>query len=88
MRAWQAAIDLVRSNRTSALADRSSHQANDGDLMLHWLAGRAQSYIFDDHVCFFCHEGGQKMTTGVLPVVGAIWKCSGCQVKYNDLKKG
>ena len=36
------------------------------------------------HTCYFC-GGHSKLTTGMLPDLGAIFKCPGCRDEYLDL---
>lgn len=87
MKAWQAARDLQSANRNSQLSANSG-QDGGGDLLVWWLSGKAKNYVFDgeNHECFFCYETKGRMTTGMLPIVGAIWKCRDCEAKYRDLK--
>lgn len=60
-----------------------------GDSALIWWLKSRTSYKFDadERECFFCGANAGAMSTGVLPVVGAVWKCRGCQPKYDDIKK-
>lgn len=88
MKAWQAARVEARSNLNSTL--QSAYSDHDESMLMAWIRMRAERYVFDGQArqCFFCYVGHGKMTTGVLPGVGAIWKCGGCKKQYKSAKGG
>ena len=88
MHAWQHARSEARSNMDSHLSSESGY--GDGEsLLISWLKSKSR-YQFspEDRECFFCGANKGAMSTGVLPVVGAVWKCKGCQRNYDSIKKG
>ena len=54
-------------------------------------SGRIPHYKFNPKQpeCIFCHRKKPKrmLTTGYLPITGAIWKCSECETQYNEEKQ-
>jgi len=90
MPAWTQRSRLTTSTLNRALAERSSHQQVGGhDGLDYWLQVKAKRYVFDSDAreCFFCGAKAGAMTTGVLPVVGSIWKCRNCEANYKSAKE-
>jgi len=52
-----------------------------------WLSYESRRYRFSGGRCVFCKRRHERMTTGVLPVIGPIWKCPECQIDYEEVRR-
>jgi hypothetical protein len=67
------------------IAEQAEQEA---ETTLRWLHDERGRYHFAGrkHFCIFCGEK-HKLSTGYLPVVGAIWKCPDCSDRYHRLRR-
>ena len=84
MKAWTAAARQAKFNGNAEAAKLSKDSGSSA--LDEWLAMKARWYADQKtNKCFFCGESS-KLTVGILPIAGTIYKCSDCKPEYDRLK--
>lgn len=84
---WSTARQQGRAASNSAVAGTSSRLDSGAASWARYLQDKAKYYNVnaEPRKCFFCGKA-KKLSSGSLPIVGAIWKCANCKAKYQDAR--